>query len=223
MNVALVELPVARPSGRVEAAFQQIRDDIISLKIAPGSRLTMNMLVDSLGISQTPIREALLFLEAAGMVNRRQSGYFVTQRLSRNSLDQLFELRLMLEPRAARRAAEKVGKDIKNLLDDLAVRAAARRIGRRPTIDSFSDKDADFHQLIAQAGDNTLIISALAQLRTHLHIFRLSYSRKCADESTGEHQRIIDAISAGDGKAAEDAMRDHIENSFMRLARHVEY
>ena len=214
--------PVARPSGLVEEVFQRIRADIISLKIPPGARITMDGLVTSLGVSQTPIREALLLLEAAGLVSRRPAGYCVTPRLGRKALDHLFEIRLLLEPYAARRAAEKMGKDVQERLDDFADRSTIRRAGSRASVEAFSDKDAAFHQFIAEAGDNAYITQALAQLRTHLQIFRLSYSRKCADESAGEHQRIIDAITAGDGDAAEAAMRTHVANSFERLARHVE-
>jgi DNA-binding GntR family transcriptional regulator len=212
---------VSRSSGLVGEVFQRIRADIISLKIPPGARVTMNSLVSSLGVSQTPIREALLLLEAAGLVSRRQSGYCVTQRLSRKALDQLFQVRLLLEPHAARRAAEKVGTDMQVWPDGLSQRSKLSQAAPYASVEEFSDKDAEFHQRIAQAGDNTLITQALAQLRTHLQIFRLSFSRKCADESAIEHQRISDAITSGDGNAAEAAMRAHIENSFARLAQHV--
>src|ERR1700744_376108 len=119
--------PVTRPSGLVGEGVQRIPADIISLKIPPGARITMDSLVTSLGVSQTPIREALLMLEAVGLVSRRQSGYCVTPRLSRKALEQLFEIRLLLEPFAARRAAEKMGKDVQARLDGLANRGPVRR------------------------------------------------------------------------------------------------
>src|SRR3569623_3574158 len=102
---------IARPSGLAEEAYRRIRADIMSLKLPPDTRVTVDSLARQLGVSQTPIREALSMLEANGLVSRRQfAGYQTAPRMTRAQLDELFEFRLLVEPHAARKAAETMGE-----------------------------------------------------------------------------------------------------------------
>src|SRR3569623_3385308 len=98
---------IARPSGLAEEAYRRIRADIMSLKLPPDTRVSVDSLARELGVSQTPIREALSMLEANGLVSKRHfAGYQPTPRMDRAQLDELFEYRLLIEPHAARKAAE---------------------------------------------------------------------------------------------------------------------
>ena len=97
---------IARPSGLAEEVYRRIRADIMSLKLPPESRVSVDSLARELGVSQTPIREALSMLEANGLVSKRHfAGYATTPRMDRAQLDELFEFRLLIEPHAARKAA----------------------------------------------------------------------------------------------------------------------
>ena len=79
----------------------------MSLKIPPDTRVSVDSLARELGVSQTPIREALSMLEANGLVCKRHfAGYATSPRMDRAQLDELFEFRLLIEPHAARKAAE---------------------------------------------------------------------------------------------------------------------
>src|SRR5581483_9639988 len=101
------EGPIVRPSGLAEEVYRRIRADIMSLKLPPESRVSVDSLARELGVSQTPIREALSMLEANGLVSKRHfAGYATTPRMDRAQLDELFEFRLLVEPHAARKAAQ---------------------------------------------------------------------------------------------------------------------
>src|ERR1700760_5150941 len=98
---------IARPSGLAEEVYRRIRADIMSLRIPPDSRVSVDSLARELGVSQTPIREALSMLEANGLVSKRNfAGYATSPRMDRAQLDELFEFRLLIEPHAAAKAAQ---------------------------------------------------------------------------------------------------------------------
>jgi DNA-binding GntR family transcriptional regulator len=205
---------IVRPSGLAEEVYRRIRADIMSLKLPPETRVSVDSLARELGVSQTPIREALSMLEANGLVSKRHfAGYATTPRMTRAQLDELFEFRLLIEPFAARKAAEMMVEA------DLALLASGEAA---PSHDAFADMDTDFHRLIARGAGNHLIADALARLHVHVHIFRACFRREIAEEAVDEHQAIIAAIKARDGAAAEAAMRRHIERSYRRLRDFIE-
>ena len=200
---------IERPSGLAESVYRRIRADIMSLKLPPDTRVSVDSLARELGVSQTPIREALSMLEANGLVSRKQfSGYCTAPRLTRAQLDELFEFRLLIEPHAARKAALMMNEA------DMALLASGEAA---PSHDAFADLDTDFHRLIAQGAGNHLIADSLARLHIHVHIFRSCFRREIAEEAVDEHDAIIAAIRARDDWAAEGAMRRHIERSYKRL------
>lgn len=201
--------PIARPSGLAEEVYRRVRADIMSLKLPPDTRVSVDSLARELGVSQTPIREALSMLEANGLVSKRHfAGYATSPRMDRAQLDELFEFRLLIEPHAARKAAEMMSE------------AEVARLSSgesAPSHDAFADMDTEFHRLIAQGAQNHLIADSLARLHIHIHIFRSCFKREIAEEAVHEHAAIISAIRAHNGASAEAAMRRHIELSYGRL------
>jgi DNA-binding GntR family transcriptional regulator len=210
---------IERPSGLAESVYRRIRTDIMSLKLPPDSRISMDSLARELGVSQTPIREALSMLEANGLVTRKQfSGYCTAPRLTRAQLDELFEFRLLVEPHAARKAAAAMGTGDAARLTETARRMDASRMPPgEASHENFADSDTEFHRQIALGAGNGLIAESLARLHIHVQIFRSSFGRELAAEAVSEHARVLDAILAHDGDAAEGAMRGHIERSWRRL------
>ena len=201
--------PIARPPGLADEVYRRLRADIMSLKLPPDSRVSVDSLARELGVSQTPIREALSMLEANGLVSKRHfAGYATSPRMDRAQLDELFEFRLLIEPHAACKAAEMMRED------DIALLASGESAVSH---DGFADMDSEFHRLIAQGARNHLIADSLARLHIHIHIFRSCFRTEIAEEAVHEHDVIIAAIRARDGTAAEAAMRRHIELSYGRL------
>ncbi len=211
---------IKRSSGLTEEVYKRIRADIMSMRIPPDTRIFVDYLARELGVSQTPVREALSMLEATGLVTKRHFiGYCTAPKFNREQYRKLFEIRLLLEPHAARMAAERIDEaclaELGRLIDRMEPEGV---VGSSATsYEAFADRDSEFHDLIASAGDNNLIAEALDRLHTHLHIFRIGVQSDYATEAKVEHVKIMQAIERHDPEAAEKAMREHIENAFQRL------
>lgn len=207
---------IRRSQGIVDEVFDLIRGDIMALRIPPDTRISIDELARKLGVSQTPIREALSRLEATGLVTKRHLfGYCCAPQLNRRQLDELYEMRLLLEPFAARCAAERMSDA---QLDGVRRLATAMEPGEsRRSYDRFAVQDSDLHDLIATGSGNLLVREALARLNTHLHIFRLRFHSEVTREASAEHARLVEALAARNPAEAEAAMRAHIEKSYQRL------
>jgi DNA-binding GntR family transcriptional regulator len=204
--------------GLVEEVYNLIRADIMSLRIPPDSRILVDNLVRDLGVSQTPIREALSMLEGVGLVSKKHFiGYCTAPTLNRKQFEELFEIRLLIEPAGASYAAQRMTD---SELADLVQHAAAMEPGvTRASYDLFADQDAEFHSRLAAGSGNALIAEALGRLHTHMHIFRLRFHREIATEAASEHALLIQALQQRDADAAGAAMREHIEKSYNRLVQ----
>ena len=212
----VTKLHIKRSPGYVEEIFGVIRADIMSLAIPPDTRISIDDLARRLGVSQTPIREALSMLEAIGLVTKRHFvGYCSAPQLNRRQLDQLYEARLLIEPFAARCAAERMND---TALAAVVAHVEAMRPGdSRHSYDTFADQDSELHDLVAEGSGNPIIRETLARLHSHLHIFRLRFHSEVATEAVNEHAALIGALTARDPDAAEAAMREHIQRSYARL------
>ena len=214
-------LPLKRPTRLGEEVYNAIYAQLMSREIAPGGRISVDRLVRELGVSQTPIREALSRLEAEGLVVKTHLiGYSAANQMDRSRLEQLYELRLLLEPHAAARAALNMTDEARANLSRLASEMEAgddenvsEAYGR------FAQLDGQFHDLIAHAGGNELVQEMLARLHTHVHLFRLFYHARVTSDAISEHRNIIAALNARDAEAARQAMHVHIERSQVRFMK----
>jgi DNA-binding GntR family transcriptional regulator len=207
---------IKRSQGFVDEVFALIRADIMSLRIPPDTRISIDNLARELGVSQTPIREALSMLEAVGLVTKKHyAGYCSAPQLNRRQLDQLYEVRLLIEPYAAARAAERMSDED---LARLTALAKSMEPGEsRTSYDRFADQDAELHDLIARGSGNQIIEDSLARLHIHMHVFRLRFHSEVTTEALVEHERLVAALAARNAAGAEAAMRAHIERSYERL------
>jgi DNA-binding GntR family transcriptional regulator len=210
---------VKRPTRLGEEVYNVIYDQLMSREIPPGGRIAVDRLVRDLGVSQTPIREALSRLEAQGLVVKTHLiGYSAADQLDATRLEQLYELRLLLEPFAAGRAAQYMDEttlqSLKKLAADMqscATDAPGEAYGR------FAQLDTQFHDLIAAASRNELVQETLANLHIHVHLFRLFYHTRVTTDAIDEHRQLIEALERRDPTAAEAAMRSHLERSRQRF------
>jgi DNA-binding GntR family transcriptional regulator len=211
--------PIQRANSLAEDVYDAIFSQLMALKIAPGSRITVDNLVRELSVSHTPIREALGRLEGEGLVVKTHLvGYSAAPQISRRRFDELYALRLLLEPDAARRAVAHMDENAMRELSE-AAGVMLRREGtdERIRYSKFARQDAIFHDKIMKIAGNELIRETLAFQHTHFHIFRLMFHSRVTEEALDEHEAILAAFSRGDPIGAEKAMRDHIEHSRDRL------
>ena len=202
-----------------EDIYEALLTQLISLKIPPGERLSIDALVRDFGVSQTPIRSALIRLEAEGLVvSRHNVGYSAAPIPSGERFRDIYDFRLLLEPAAAAAATERITPGQRQALADISLEMeTTMREETAATYGRFAVLDARFHEMIAEAGGNKLIVESLGRLYTHMHLFRLRYHATVTGEAIKEHVCIVAAMEAGDAPAAAEAMRSHIVASRERL------
>jgi DNA-binding GntR family transcriptional regulator len=145
-------------------------------------------------------------------------GYSAAPQLDKPKLQQHYEIRLLLEPFAAARAAELMSDDAVAELEAIdAEMRSIRHEDSRLAYGEFAQSDGRFHDLIALSSGNALVHETLARLHIHVHLFRLYFHARATSDANNEHAFIIAAIKNRDPVAAESAMRDHIERSRMRF------
>jgi DNA-binding GntR family transcriptional regulator len=209
---------IQRHKGLAEDVYGAIFNKLMSLEISPGARITVDGLVRELEVSQTPIREALGRLESEGLVVKTHLvGYSASPQITRRRFDEIYQLRLLLEPDGARRAAKRGSEEQTLKLKGIAGLMRELDNRERSSYARFARLDADFHDKIMEIAGNELIRDTLTHLHTHFHIFRLMFHARVTEEALTEHEAILAALSSRDELAAERTMRDHIERSLHRL------
>lgn len=211
---------IQRPISLANEVYETIISQLMALKIAPGARITVDNLSRELGVSQTPIREALGRLEGEGLVHKTHLiGFSAAPQISVRQFGELYELRLLLEPNATRQAVVRLTKDKLSALTEAAgvMSRRAKTGDERARYSQFARQDSVFHDMIMQTAGNELIRDTLAHQHVHFHIFRLMFHSRVTEEALEEHEAIIAAFEARDAEAAERAMRTHIERSRDRL------
>jgi len=207
----------------VDDVYEALKALVMDQVVAPGARMNVDGLARELGVSPTPVREALARLEADGLATKAPlRGWSAAVALTPEQFEQAFELRLLVEPWAAGRAAARITPaGIEALHAELASCSEAPAGTAYPDYRGLSAHDARLHDLVAALAGNEPLRLTLERLHPHLHLFRLYYRRGIGDEALREHRRLVDAISAGAAGPAETAMREHIEASRARLRAFV--
>jgi DNA-binding GntR family transcriptional regulator len=210
--------PKEEPLGRT--AYRILRERILERVLQPGEALVEAKLAENLGMSRTPIREALSQLEQEGLViSVANKGTFV-ESLRPVDVAEIYDIREVIEGLAARLLARRVTKSQGEILDDLARRADD------PSA-SVSD-DVEFHSAIIRMCGSERIVDVARQfllqaLTYDEHTRRLASSGNVPvvreGRVEGAHQAIARAIAAGDGAAAEETVRAHVRHGKETLAR----
>ncbi|MFJ3394421.1 GntR family transcriptional regulator [Leifsonia aquatica] len=197
--------------------------------IEPGSRASIDGIARQLGVSPTPVREALARLESEGLVVKKAlKGYTAAPLLDSDGLRELFEMRRLLEPYATRNAVGELDDRTLDELEELCEamhrsgEAAQTGDDRFEDYKDFAKQDADFHRIIAEHSGNALLSDAISRLRSHMHQYRIYFTHGVVDETSGEHETVLRALRSGDAAAAEAAMLDHIAKSYSRIAASLE-
>jgi len=221
LTAAPVKLRATREtpaSTLVEWARENLVSMLVSAEIAPGARIGIDAIARKLGISQTPIREALSRLEAEKLVYKVPNvGYRASSQMTREDLSSLYNLRMLVEPYAAREAASTMDDAGLRMLSCVENDVVRVETGRDVGYARFASADAKLHSLVARGSNNRFIAETIEGLHVHLHIFRFLYRTNAPEEAADEHARLVEALLARDPDAAEAAMRHHLERSRVRV------
>jgi DNA-binding GntR family transcriptional regulator len=195
-------------------AYAQIRAMILEEEMPSGARLSQLELADQLGISRTPVREALRRLAGEGLVDALpQRGYRVAD-LGLDAVMRRLEVRMLLEPGIARlAAARRRPADLVALCEAIELEEAAR------VSDDMHDASRLFHMSLARATHNDELVSTLDGLWIVEVGRRLLARRAGAPEwqhsDISEHRAILDAVERGDGEWAEQRAREHVAGALL--------
>ncbi|WP_232050197.1 GntR family transcriptional regulator [Actinoplanes sp. OR16] len=196
-----------------EDVYATLRSAVLEHSLAPGDRLNIDALARELEVSPTPVREALARMESEGLVRKRAlAGYTVSPLLTRDEFADLFDMRLLLECAAARRAATHATDEQRSeLLVQAAFTVGSDAEGTWHA--AFTAQDAQLHHLVAEASASPLLLDAFTRLHAHLHLHRRYFPYSHAAVTHQEHHALAQAIAGRDPGGAEDAMRRHLEKA----------
>ena len=210
-------LAVVRRQSGARSVYDLLRQRIIDGTLAADARLTEPVLSAQLGVSRTPVREALRLLQAEALVVEQPTGGVRVAPLAVTDLHRVYDVRARLEGLLARDACERARPaDVARL---------SRLVDLMDAVRDHEDEvlriGAQFHGEIAALADNRWCSELLRQIRGHVDRYRSLSARERVGttDHVDEHREVASAIASGDPDAAERAMREHIERSGAMAAK----
>ena len=193
-------------------AYEQVLDLIMSGSLKPGTLIQERRLAQHLDMSRTPLRDALLMLEAEGLLMRQPGRGLQVKLLNLDDFIDNLAIRRLLEPEATRIAAGRVEA---GMLADLTARLQqvldAARSGDPPDRAIVREVDDDLHRTIAEAVGNPQMVAMIQGLRRQTLMFDLRSVPERLEATCAEHLAIVAALSQGRGEAAAEAMAVHLD------------
>lgn len=204
-----------------DVVFNTLRNAILRGELEPGERLMEIALAQKLGVSRTPIREAIRKLELEGLVVMVPRKGAEVADITEKDLKDVLEVRTALEELAIELAMKHMGEEEYD-----ALVAANDNFFRNSGVNDpvkTAGADVNFHELIYQLTGNNRLIQMLNNLREQMYRYRLEYIK---DESVHkhlyyEHQNIVEAMKTGDVQAAKKAIRIHVVNQEESILRSI--
>ena len=200
-----------------DVVFNTLRQAILRGELKPGERLMEIQLANKLGVSRTPIREAIRKLELEGLVLMIPRKGAEVAEITEKSLKDVLEIRRALEDLAVRLACEKITKEelkeLKIAGDDF------KKVLKSQDITEVAEADVRFHDVIYVATDNPKLIQLLNNFREQMYRFRVEYLKKAEvrPQLLAEHDEIIKYITEGNKEEASRVVTRHIENQALTV------
>ncbi|MFD1911199.1 GntR family transcriptional regulator [Halodurantibacterium flavum] len=204
-------------------AYEQILGLIQSGQAKPGELVNERRLAETLNMSRTPVRDALLMLEGEGLLLRQGGrGLQVRQMRIEDYMDAL-QIRMLLEPAVARMAAGRVAPEVTRRLHDQLHALLAQKDSGPADRAVVREIDEALHGTLSEAAGNPQLSQIIGMLRRQTQMFDLRSMPERLADTCREHLDIVTAIEAGDGAAAASAMAAHLgrvrDSIINRLAR----
>ena len=204
-----------------DQVYQILRDEICAGKYAPGSWLQETELTEYLGVSRSPVREALRRLVADGLLMEiPNKGVFVKEFTCRD-IDEIFDMRVMLESYAIRKSRSRMTsarlQKLFDILEELEHTHAAQELA------VYTQSDEILHNRIVELSENSLVISTYDRVRSMNQQFRVLSlsSHRRFDESLEEHRQIVQSLAVGDVETACATNPRHLELACQCIKEHL--
>jgi len=195
-----------------ERVAESLRAALVSGRMVPGTTYSIPALAEQFGVSATPVREAMLDLVNEGIMSAVPNKGFRVVELSDAELDQITELRRLLEVPTVGELAGAIDRAAIRRLRSLA--AALSDAARRGDVVAYVEVDRELHlALLAEAG-NPRLVEMVGRLRDQSRLYGLEQlaAEGVLVDSATEHMRLIDALESGDRRAAERVMAHHLDH-----------
>lgn len=205
--------------SRKKQVYDYLLEAIISNRIPPGTPIVETNIATDLNMSRTPIREALQELEAEGLVCRYPSIGTVVSHITPHDVEELFNLRILLEIYALQSSWDKITEEeldeLEKMFSDLDLKSSK---------EAYHEADKRLHSLIVNRAGNSRLKKFLDLLNSQIERFRrvAAFSETRSDQSKKEHLEIIHSLKKRNLKAAEDSLRKHllsVKNSTLEVAK----
>ena len=204
-----------------DVVFNTLRQAIITGEFAPGERLMEIALANRLGVSRTPVREAIRKLELEGLVVMIPRKGAEVAKITEKDLRDVLEVRSSLEELAAELAAERMNDEVKEKLEK-ALKEFEEAIESDDNA-AIADSDVDFHDVIFEATGNARLIQIINNLREQMYRYRLEYVQDTEYHTVllNEHRELAKAMVEGRKEDARKIMKRHIDNQEMTVIRNI--
>ena len=204
-----------------DVVFNTLRQAIITGEFAPGERLMEIALANRLGVSRTPVREAIRKLELEGLVVMIPRKGAEVAKITEKDLRDVLEVRSSLEELAAELATERMNEEIKEKLEK-ALDDFKKAIDSEDNA-AIADSDVEFHDIIFEATGNARLIQIISNLREQMYRYRLEYVKDTEYHTVllNEHLELVKAMLEGKKDEARKIMKKHIDNQEMTVIRNI--
>ncbi|HBA53055.1 GntR family transcriptional regulator [Syntrophorhabdus aromaticivorans] len=201
--------------------YHYIREKILKGEISPKERLIETRLAQEIGTSRTPVREALHSLELEKLIKSIPRVGYIVESMDQEDLEQICEIRSVIETLGARWAIQKARK---RLAKDLA-RSVARQEQALAVNDSggYVELDAQFHEIIARLSGSDRLLELVQTLRRHMLRYRMHvvYAMDTALRSIEGHKEILRAVQEGDSDTVVEALQQHLRQAKEDILQYV--
>lgn len=211
------ELSLSHDASLRNKVFKYIKAQIINGRYIPGESLVESKLAEELGVSRTPIREAIRLLELEGLVETTPNKGAVVLGISPKDVEDIYAIRILVEGLAARWAAERMGpadkKELKKVVELMEFYA------QKGDLDEVAELDMKFHQIIYEASGSKILNLTLSNLHQYVQLARLESLRVPSriSRTMAEHHAILESFLNGDPDKAEKVLTEHVEKAYVNI------
>ena len=197
-----------------EVVFLTLRKAILKGELQPGERLMEIALANRLGVSRTPVREAIRMLEHEGLVVMKPRRGAQVAKITEQELNDVLEVRKSLEMLAANKACERMTEEDMKAMRETGAEFRKRALNPNCDLTALTEADVAFHDTIYRGTRNRRLNQILANLREQMYRFRLEYLKDASirESLVSEHEEIMKAVAGRDGELAADLIGEHIDN-----------
>ena len=205
-----------------DVVFYTLRQAILKGELKPGERLMEMQLANQLGVSRTPIREAIRKLELEGLVLMIPRRGAVVAKITEKDLRDVLEVRTSLEKLAIELACQRMPDE--TIPDLRQALEAFKEALKKEDLTAQAEKDEQFHDVIFKSTGNQRLIQMLNNLREQMYRYRLEYLKECGAHGgrVEGHEAIIQALSVKDKEKAADIIARHIYNQELSVIRKIQ-